>query len=102
MPLLEGWDRDPAALHDLAVDELVHALTTRPAWHALAACRGVGTAPFFVGRGGDATPARAYCETCAVRVECLDAAVVGDELGLWAGVGQRERRGLRRQRHTAA
>ena len=51
---------------------------TRPAWHAQAACRGVGTEAFFVEGRGRANHTRKqavelYCSQCPVVAECREA-----------------------------
>lgn len=96
-PLAPRWDGDPAELVD-AMAELLE-LARRPAWHASAACRGMSTASFYPGQGGDLDEARAVCGGCPVRQECLGAALdlpaVGD-FGVWGGTSERQRRQLRR------
>ena len=78
---------------DLLLDELVN----RPAWHRQAACRGVGTAMFFPTRGERIEPATAICGVCTVREECLGAALEHwDTRGVWGGMSERGRKGLRR------
>lgn len=58
----------------------------RPDWWDDAACLGVGTDPFFVGRGKSLDEARTYCTACPVRAECVAAAVEHHErFGIWAG-----------------
>ena len=44
----------------------------RPAWMALASCRGMGTAAWFPDRGGPTGPAKAVCAACPVRAACRD------------------------------
>lgn len=87
---------DPADMIDLAttLEELTHP----PTWHRWAACAGKGPEPWFPTRGEDARPAKAVCDACPARVECLSWALEqGDELqGFWAGTSHRERRRLRR------
>ena len=39
---------------------------------------------------------RAICDECVVRSECLTFAIDNDELGMWAGLDQRERRRVKR------
>ena len=77
--------------------ELVTSLNLfqRPSWHDEAPCREVGTDGFIVERGGSYR--RDLCADCAVRQECLEAALADPELvGLWGGTTERERRELRR------
>jgi len=54
----------------------------RPEWYERAACAGIGVDAF----GGYGKYRRDLCEGCAVRQECLEAALVDDSLvGLWGG-----------------
>jgi WhiB family redox-sensing transcriptional regulator len=79
---------------DIAIEDFLRS----PAWHAKAACRGMGTDAFFPSRGEvlKVRAARAVCEGCAVRQECLDAALANGDLGIWGGTSERGRRVLRR------
>ena len=54
--------------------DLAH-LIDRPEWFQRAACRGMGTGSFFPVRGGTAEAARAVCDTCVVRADCLSYAM---------------------------
>ena len=70
-------------------------LFRRPEWHADAACWGMGTDGFIVGKG--AVYQREVCEGCPVRQGCLEAALADPELvGLWGNKTERERRQMRR------
>ena len=65
----------------------------RPAWHARAACRRMGTDTFFPVRGESSDPAKAVCEGCEVRTECLSEALeLSDAVGIWGGASERGRR----------
>jgi WhiB family redox-sensing transcriptional regulator len=57
----------------------------RPTWHARAACRGVGPAQFFPGRGDSLRPAKAFCEGCEVGYECLSYGLENGCEGVWGG-----------------
>jgi WhiB family transcriptional regulator, redox-sensing transcriptional regulator len=37
-------------------------------------------------------PARAVCAGCFVRAQCLDEALRGEELGIWGGTNESERK----------
>lgn len=76
-------------------------------WQWRAACRGEDTTLFF----GPAEPetrderrkregrAKAICETCPVRIECLEYAVrIREPHGVWGGLNEAERRSLIRRR----
>ena len=71
--------------------------STRPAWHALAACRGMDLDAFFPEVGGSSRQARTICGTCPVRPECLNDALADPELrGIWGATTDGERRLMRR------
>ena len=85
---------------DLTADDFanVTGLALRPSWHRRAACRGKGTDWWFPSHGGINDAARAVCEACPVRRECLSFALEAPEAlaGIWAGTSERERRRMRR------
>jgi WhiB family transcriptional regulator, redox-sensing transcriptional regulator len=80
------------------VGGLLAQLVNRPAWHALANCRGAGPDLFFPERGTHRpVEALTYCEGCTVRSQCLASALeVASTTGVWGGTTGRVRRGLRR------
>lgn len=96
-PDVPRFEHDPAELVDaLAV---LLEIAQRPAWHALAACRGTGVAIFYPGRGESHDEAHELCAGCPVRGECLSAALQvcrNDDFGVWGGTSMRERKGMRR------
>ena len=52
-------------------------------------------------RGESTRDAKAVCETCAVRRECLEYALQWDHLcGVWGGMSEHERRQVRRRNRT--
>jgi WhiB family transcriptional regulator, redox-sensing transcriptional regulator len=54
---------------------------------------------FFPQRGGSSKAAKALCQTCPVKAECLDYALEGgDRFGIWGGTSERDRRRLRKLR----
>jgi WhiB family redox-sensing transcriptional regulator len=68
-------------------------------WHHKAACRGHGPADFVRGPKSDYGVIRELCETCPVRLECLEVALADESLtGLWGGTTDTERRMIRRRR----
>jgi WhiB family transcriptional regulator, redox-sensing transcriptional regulator len=72
-------------------------------WHDDAACRDEDPELFFpIGSTGPAilqlSQAKAVCAGCAVQSRCLEWAVAaGVEHGVWGGLGEEERRALRRR-----
>lgn len=70
-------------------------------WMASAACRlpNVPTRLFFPGVGDVVTvaAAKAVCRSCPVSSQCVEYAMRNDEDGIWGGMGQDERRKLRRR-----
>lgn len=68
-------------------------------WSERANCRGCDPDLFFPARGDNHTLAAAknVCASCEVRPECLDYAMVNVERhGVWGGLSEGQRRGLRR------
>lgn len=71
------------------------------AWMREAACRDMPSELFFPlsGHHEQVAVAKEVCAGCAVREECLAFALAHNEHhGIWGGVTERERRGLRRGR----
>jgi WhiB family redox-sensing transcriptional regulator len=67
-------------------------------WRVNAACKGA-TDVFFPERGGDHRRAQMVCASCPVSAECLEFALnTGQKEGVWAGLGVRQLRRLRRER----
>ncbi len=70
-----------------------------PEWLEVAACRGVDPVLFFPERGEDWKPAKEVCQSCPVKVECLEFALTENiKFGIWGGKSERERRRIRRKR----
>ena len=74
-------------------------------WQRLARCRGDAGRDFYPPFGGERKRdrkarelrAKAVCESCPVRVECLDHAVSsGERYGVWGGLTSDERLTWRR------
>jgi WhiB family redox-sensing transcriptional regulator len=75
----------------------------KPTWMKRAACRGTDVDLWFPGQGGPVAEAKAICETCPVREQCLDYALSNNEhWGIWGGMADRARRKERRERGMAA
>jgi len=98
------YGKDPAGLVEAAGTLL--ELLKRPAWQADVACRGQGPDTFFTGRGEPTEPAKAICDGCTVREECLAYALTlpshEDQTGIWGGTSARQRRQMRRAGQIAA
>lgn len=68
-------------------------------WIEFAACRDVDPTVFFVDRGESVAEARAICNACPVRLNCLDHALTNSERhGIWGGLTEAERRKVKRER----
>lgn len=66
-------------------------------WQSRARCVEVDPEIFFPERGGSSKAARAVCNECTVRQECLLYALANrEQFGIWGGTSERERRRLRR------
>ncbi len=71
-------------------------------WQLAANCLGVDPDLFFPERGASTKEAKAVCQGCVVRVDCLEYALAnGEKFGIWGGLSERERRRIRRQRALA-
>ena len=69
-------------------------------WMDRANCAGVDPELFFPDRGASTREAKAVCQACVVRVECLDYALDHSEKhGIWGGRSERERRRMREARN---
>jgi len=69
-----------------------------PSWTTHAACRGADPELFFPERGGRVTRAKRICGGCEVRAAYLAMALAGNERhGIWGGLGEEDRRRLRRR-----
>ena len=47
---------------------------------------------FFPKPGGKSKRAKLFCSTCPVQKQCLDNAILNNEMGMWAGTTEGERR----------
>jgi WhiB family redox-sensing transcriptional regulator len=62
-------------------------------WHADALCAETDPDAWFPEKGGTTKDAKAICEQCLVRVECLTYALDHHpQHGVWGGASERERR----------
>lgn len=81
---------------DDRLEEFVAALRT-PQWMRQAACKGTDPDLWFPERGELTSEARAICQTCPVRQNCLEYGL-RERFGIWGGMSERARRQLRHQR----
>ena len=74
-----------------------------PAWHGLAACRGLSSEVFFPQADEAVATAKAVCGECPVEAACLEHALtVREKEGIWGGATEHERRSIIRRRRRAA
>ena len=79
----------------------------RSGWWLLAECRDLDSDLFYpIGNTGDAVTqvafAKAVCESCQVRSQCLTHALTTREQhGIWGGLTEEERRSLARRQRRA-
>jgi WhiB family redox-sensing transcriptional regulator len=93
-------------MQELTIQPLDHNVDMQDAedrrWQERANCLGVDPDLFFPERGASTKEAKAVCNGCEVRMECLEYALRhGEKFGIWGGMSERERRRLRRQRALA-
>lgn len=71
------------------------------AWKQAGACRGLDAAIFHPDptKGQSASQALAVCGECVIQKKCLNFALSArEDVGVWGGMTERERRRIRRQR----
>jgi WhiB family transcriptional regulator, redox-sensing transcriptional regulator len=71
-------------------------------WSQRAICAGEDPEIFFPTCGDPGAAARKVCANCPVRLDCLEYAIDADEVGIWGGLDQEERRNLQRERLKSA
>lgn len=80
------------------IDATGYQLEPTP-WARRAACAGTDPELWFPNQGAPDAQAKAICDSCPVRQQCLDYALRWDiQFGMWGGLSTRERRRLRRKR----
>src|SRR5258708_883579 len=101
VPVLIRFD-DAMPEDEMAVTYSPQQSGVRDEWRGEAACAHIEPDLFFpVGVTGPAVPqiaaAKAVCEHCTVRSQCLEFAITtNQEYGVWGGTSEEERRVLRR------
>lgn len=94
--MLEDAWLQPGDLPDLV------AALARPEWMRDALCREYPEVSFFPEAGESNEPAKAICQACLARAECLTYAVdAREEHGIWGGESPRVRRALRQAPEAA-
>ena len=72
-------------------------------WRSRALCAGDDTELWFPVGSGDADPrAKAVCQMCRVRTDCLEYALATGQAGYWGGMTEDERKAERRRRQRRA
>jgi WhiB family redox-sensing transcriptional regulator len=67
-------------------------------WQESALCAQTDPESFFPEKGGSTREAKKVCQSCDVRLECLEYALASDErFGIWGGLSERERRKLKKR-----
>lgn len=73
-------------------------LEPAPEWQNQALCPQSDPEAFFPPKGGSVRYAKRICAKCEVKDDCLDWALDHNEnYGVWGGLTERERRGLKRR-----
>jgi WhiB family transcriptional regulator, redox-sensing transcriptional regulator len=86
-----------------AATALTSSLDAPADWRAAAACREVDVEAFFAVDEASQQEAIAICETCPVRVECLEHAIAArEQYGVWGGLREQDRKRLVRARRRDA
>ncbi len=68
-------------------------------WWGLGACRGLEAGIFYPDDEQEAQAAKAVCDGCVVKSDCLDHALTfREKSGVWGGATERDRRRILRQR----
>ncbi|CAN5734753.1 hypothetical protein BH24DEI2_BH24DEI2_19680 [soil metagenome] len=94
------WRGDPGEIVTAETDADILVCRLRrltPAWHAEAACVGMGTEVFFPSKGGSNAAALAHCSTCPARLPCVNEALDDPSLdhGIRGGATAAARRLMR-------
>lgn len=85
------------------IEQLENLTRSRDEWMADGLCAQVDPELFFPEKGGSPVEAKQVCDRCAVRAECLEAALARRErYGVWGGMSERERRKLLARRNSGA
>lgn len=77
-------------------------LTPPEPWMLDAVCASADPDLWYPEHGASAEPAKKICDGCPCVTECLTYALLHNELGIWGGVTERQRRRMRRPLRGAA
>jgi len=66
-------------------------------WKRLGNCHGEDPGIFFPISNQSDRKAKKLCKECPVQGQCLDEALTFNELGVWGGTNERERRRIKRR-----
>lgn len=83
----------------LGVIAAVEAILDQEDWQIGAPCGETDPEAFFPekGKGGNVKEVKKICQSCDVQARCLEYALEkGEKFGIWGGLTERQRRGLRR------
>jgi WhiB family redox-sensing transcriptional regulator len=84
-------------LSDMQLETITPAT---PVWQSQALCAQTGADFFFPEPGSSVREAKRICGMCEMRAACLEYALTHDErFGVWGGLSEKERLGLRRTSH---
>lgn len=78
------------------------APTAPTGWVDQAACRDVPVDTFYPDQNARAGKAKAICERCTVRAECLAWGVANERYGIWGGTSEEERITIRKRARRLA
>lgn len=82
----------------IALRDALTASTAPQDWAAHAACTKADPSVFYPGQGQRSRAAKRICMACPVRLDCLTWALRRNErYGVWGGLGDSDRRRLRRE-----
>jgi WhiB family redox-sensing transcriptional regulator len=93
-------ESEPAYRRRVMKERLATALLTyKVPWMQAAICAQTDPDAFYPEHGASTAEAKLVCAGCPVRSECLEYALENNERhGVWAGLSERERRNLMKER----
>ncbi|MDQ5944332.1 MAG: WhiB family transcriptional regulator, redox-sensing transcriptional regulator, partial [Patescibacteria group bacterium] len=74
------------AIDDVEISGVVSDVDQAESWQMFANCLGTDPDLFFPERGASTKEAKAVCQGCVVREDCLEYALAnGEKFGIWGG-----------------